>query len=133
MAKNAAGNNVAGFALQFVGSLFFLAAVAALYGPWAAPGSGMAANPAAAMWIPLLYGIAVVSAIALFFTSFAQLGSGGGMASWKAMSTSTAAAVTLVALTAGNTTWFVAVLIGFVLSFLGSAVGMMAMKDMKGR
>ncbi len=125
MAKNA-GNNVAGFALQFVGSLFFLAAVAALYVPTGyGAGGGWAA---ASLWIPILYAVAVVSAVALFFTSFAQLGSMGGMASWKAMSTTTAAAVTLVALTAGNTTWFVAVLIGFVLSFLGSAVGMTAMK-----
>lgn len=129
MAKNAS-NNVAGFALQFVGSLFFLAAVAALYVPW---GSGQYSTwPAGAtLWVPILYAVAVVSAIALFFTSFAQLGSMGGMASWKAMSTTSAAAVTLVALTAGNTTWFVAVLIGFVLSFLGSAVGMMGMKSMR--
>ena len=130
MAKNA-GNNVAGFAMQFVGSLFFLAAVAALYVPQVyGAGSGWSA---AALWIPILYAVAVVSSIALFFTSFAQLGSMGGMASWKAMSSATAAAVSLVALTAGNSTWFVAVLIGFVLAFLGSAVGMMAMKDMKGK
>ncbi|MEM3839102.1 MAG: hypothetical protein QXF01_00790 [Candidatus Micrarchaeaceae archaeon] len=126
MAKNA-GNNVAGFVLQFVGSLFFLAAVAALYGSWNA-GTLIGSGSVGSLWTPLFYGVATISSIALFFTSFAELGSWGGMASWKAMSCATAAGVTLVALTAGNATWFVAVLIGFILSFLGSAAGMAAAK-----
>jgi hypothetical protein len=118
MAKQKTGRNVAAFALQFVGSLFFLAVVAALYVPSSyAAGAGWAA---ASLWIPLLYAVAVVASIALFLVSFGQLGGVGGGA-YKARGASAVAGVSLVALTAGNTTLFVASLIGLILGLIGSA------------
>ena len=118
MAKSTDNKNVAGFALQFISSLFFLAVVAALYVPSGyLAGSGWSA---AALWIPILYAVAVVGSISLFLMSFAQLGGGmAEMAAHKAMMMSGVVGVALVALTAGNSTWFVATLIGLILGFLG--------------
>ena len=114
MAKQAS-KNVAGFALQFISSLFFLAVVAALYGNVGA---------SAGVWTPLLYAVAVVASVVLFLTSFAQLSGMAAMASYKAMSASVFASVSLVALTMGNSTLFVASLIGLILGLVGAASAM---------
>ena len=114
MAKQAS-KNVAGFALQFLSSLFFLAVVAALYGN---------VGTSAGVWTPLLYAVSVVASVVLFLTSFAQLSGMAAMASYKAMSATVFAAVSLVALTVGNSTLFVASLIGLILGLVGAASSM---------
>ncbi len=111
-------NNWGIFALEFIGSLIFLALVFSsnynsfMNGSWGA----------AALWLPILYAIAAVSSIALFFISFASI------AGWKgaekgAMCATVSAAVTLFALTAGNSLYFISAIIGFVIAFIGAGLG----------
>lgn len=122
MAKQSKERKSGVFALEFVGSLFYLAVVF----------TGMATsymnpvwNAAATLWLPLLYGAAVISAIALFFVSFANLSAPNWKTSKCALCASVIGGFSLVALTAGNATFFLASIIGFVLAFVGSGMANM--------
>ena len=81
----------------------------------------------------VFYAVAVLSAVTLLFTSFAQLGSMAGMAGWKAMKTTTAAAFVLVVLTVTNPTLLVVTLVGFLIASAGSVSAMMNMDCWKDR
>lgn len=133
MAKNSAEKNMTGFALQFLGGLVFLAVAWQLWGV-ASPASGWNGGVFGGAFIAtLLYAGAVLGAVSLLFTSFTQLGSMAGMASWKAMKTTSMVGFALVVLTITNPTWFVVTLIGFLVGSAGAVSGMMNVnwKDMK--
>jgi multisubunit Na+/H+ antiporter MnhF subunit len=108
------------FALEFIGSLFFLAVVFTTSGAYMNTSWG-----AAALWLPLLYGIGVVGALALFFVSFGNLipGIDEKAVSAGAMKATLFTSIVLAALTYGNTTYFATVLIGFIIAFIGSGLG----------
>jgi hypothetical protein len=108
------------FALEFIGSLFFLAVI------FTSTGTYMNSNwGAAALWLPLLYAIGVIGAIALFFVSFGNLINGLDLhaVSAGAMKATVCTGIVLAALTYGNTTYFITTLIGFIIAFIGSGLG----------
>lgn len=121
MAKQSTRNNRMGiFALEFVGSLFYLGVIFSI-APVAYANAAWSGS--AALWEPLLYAAATVSAIALFFISFGNLGKAfSKCAAQGAMYSAIAGGFSLVALTAGNPAMFIASLIGFVLAFVGSGL-----------
>lgn len=112
--------------LRFIASLFFLyvlfggtTAGSGWWSPWAFTGAG-------SLWLPLLFGAAVLSTIALFFSSVAGmvLKKSSGAMGWK---TALIASFSLVALTV-SPAWsavFWVVILGFILSWIASAVEMM--------
>jgi hypothetical protein len=112
--------------LRFVASLFFLyvlfggtSAGSGWWSAWVTSGAG-------ALWLPILFGAAVLSSIALFFSSLAGLvfKTSMGMMSGK---TQTIAAFALIALTV-SLTWssvFWIVVVGFILGWVGNALEMM--------
>lgn len=106
------------FALEFIGSLIFLALVFSnSYNNYMNSAWG-----GAALWLPVFYAAAVISSISLFFISFATI------AGWKgaergAMCATIGASFSLFALTAGNFTYFIAAIIGFIIAFIGAGLG----------
>jgi hypothetical protein len=109
-------NNNAIFALEFVGSLLYLAVLF----------SGAAFQ--ASVWTPVLYGMATVSAVALFFISMANFGNNMDkrIISRGAMSATVFggfALFSLTGMTAGSGGLFLATLLGFVLGFIGAGIG----------
>lgn len=116
--------------LRFLASLFFLYALfgglSAGVGWWSVYVSG-----AGSLWLPILFGIAVLSSIGLFFSSLAGLvfkssmGMGGKMA--------TVASFALIALTYGPSVTGIAslssvfwvVILGFILAWVGTGIEMM--------
>ena len=108
------------FALEFIGSLFFLAVVFTTNGTYMNGNWG-----AAALWLPLLYAIGVVGSIALFFVSFGNLmpGIDEKAVAAGAMKATVCTSVVLAALTYGNMAYFATVLIGFIIAFIGSGLG----------
>jgi hypothetical protein len=108
------------FALEFIGSLFFLAVVFTTSGAYMNNSWG-----AAALWLPLLYAIGVVGSIALFFVSFGNLmpGIDEKAVSTGAMKATVCTSIVLAALTYGNMAYFATVLIGFIIAFIGSGLG----------
>lgn len=108
--------------LRFVASLFFLYVLfggttrgGGWWSPWVTSGAG-------ALWLPILFGAAVLSSIALFFGSIAGMAFKTNMKmGWK---THVIAAFTLVALTV-STAWssvFWVVVVGFILGWIAAAV-----------
>ncbi len=132
MAKNTEKNSTA-FALQFLGGLVFLAVAWQLWGVASTPAAWVGGLLGGAFLATVFYAVAVVSAVTLLLTSFAQLGSRAGMAGWKAMKTTTVAVFVLAVLTVTNPTWLVVTLVGFVIASAGSVSAMMSMdwKSMK--
>ena len=117
MAK--AKQNWGAFVLQLVGSIVFLGVV--FTGSWSASGGVFAGQ--GAFWAPIFVGAAVIGSVALFFASFGQItGWSGPNMSIMGLETSAVAGLTLAALTWGNQTWLWASILGFVLTFLGSAM-----------
>jgi hypothetical protein len=110
-------NNWGIFALEFIGSLFFLAVVFLNTGAYANSAWG-----GAALWLPLLYAVGVIGAIALFFISFGSLMGMGDKAAYGAMKATVCTGIVLSALTYGNITYFAATLIGFIIAFIGSSL-----------
>ncbi|MCL4389199.1 MAG: hypothetical protein M1528_00225 [Candidatus Marsarchaeota archaeon] len=115
------GKDYGAFGLEFIGGIFFLVAVAF----FATAGySGMLASwnsGIASIWLPFIYPVAILAAIAVFLTSFANLGGMGGMASWASNKLAWAAAATLIVLTFGTYGMWFAIL-GFILSIIGSGM-----------
>ncbi|MGC8662366.1 MAG: hypothetical protein ACP5RT_01105 [Candidatus Micrarchaeia archaeon] len=108
------------FALELIGSIFFLAVI------YVSTGSYMNSNwTGAALWLPLLYAIGIVGAIALFLISFGNLVNGidEHALTMGAMKATICTGIALAALSFGNTTYFVATLIGFIIAFIGSGLG----------
>lgn len=115
-ATSKSSNKTAAFVLEFLGSLIYLILVF---------GTGNALAQGGGVWLPVLWGMAVISAISLFFLSFTNL---TGMENWGAMKFSFMGGFALIALvgtspglgTASTLYW--AAVLGFVLSFLGSGM-----------
>lgn len=117
-------------ALRFLASVLFLyvifggtAAAAGWWSPWVVNGAG-------SLWLPILFGAAVLSSVALFFGtlffgSLAMAGMapkmGSGSMGWKA---SMIAAFSLTALTVSPSFSgvFWVVILGFILAWVGSAM-----------
>ncbi len=109
--------------LRFVASLFFLYVIfgstgSGWWSQWVTAGAG-------SLWLPILFGVAVLSSIALFFGSLAGL-------AWKMSSpmgwkTVLFAAFSLTALTVSTsfTGVFWIVIVGFLIAWVASALEMM--------
>ncbi|MGC8888988.1 MAG: hypothetical protein ACP5K3_03430 [Candidatus Micrarchaeia archaeon] len=108
------------FALEFIGSLFYLAIVFSTSGTFMNNNWGVAA-----LWLPLLYAIGVIGSIALFFISFGNMVNGldEKAVSMGAMKATVCTGIVLAALTYGNAAYFAATLIGFIVAFIGSGLG----------
>ncbi len=114
-----AQQNWGAFVLQLIGSLVFLGVVFA--GSWSATGGVFAGS--GSFWAPIFVGAAVIASVALFFASFGQItGWSGPQMSLMGLETAAVAGLTLSALTWGSQTWLWATVLGFVLSFLGTAL-----------
>lgn len=112
--------NWGAFVLQLIGSLVFLGVVFTGIPSWT--GSSLFAG-GGAFWAPLFVGAAVIASVALFFASFGQItGWSGPRMSMMGLETAAVAGLTLSALTWGDQTWLWASVLGFVLTFLGSAM-----------
>lgn len=117
MAKSKGGNNIAAFVLELIGSLIFLAiAFGVVHGQFMNSGWS-----AANLWLPLLYAAAAIGSISLFILSFANVMGRAAMAAYGAMCATIGTSFALIALTYGNT-WFIATLVGFVISFIGASI-----------
>jgi hypothetical protein len=114
------------FGLEFLGGIFFLITAALLLnGGSTGYSSALSAwnTGVASLWLPFIYPVAIFAAIAVFLISFANLAGWGRRAAGAAMKTTWAAAIALFLMTAG-TSWMWLVVIGFVLSIIGSAASM---------
>ena len=119
MAKNSTNKSGgrAAYGLQFIGSLIFLALVFsgifAQYAEvaWNALGGGL--------WLPVFVALSVVTSIALFFVSVANLTSSRSSYKYGAAQLSGIAGISLVALTYGSSLYWAAI-VGFVIALLGS-------------
>jgi hypothetical protein len=118
MAKHAQKNG-SEFALQFIGSILFLAVVAALYGSAYANGNW---TGQVGFWTPLVYSLAVISSIVLFFTSFTNLSEWGRSAAKSAMSSAIFGGFALITLAAGNAVLLLITIVGFILAFIGGGL-----------
>lgn len=108
------------FGLEFIGSLIYLIVVFTGLGGYAGALLAHSGWP----WA-VLFGVAAIGAITLFFTSFANFGGMAKGAAWGAMKAASITGFALVALTVGNSTYLLVSLLGFVLAFLGAAAGSM--------
>ncbi len=110
------------FGLEFIGSLIYLIVVFTGLGGYA----GAVLTQANTAWAwTILFGVAAIGSITLFFTSFANFGGMAKTATASAMKAATISGIALVALTAGNSTYMLVSLLGFVLAFLGAAASSM--------
>ncbi len=124
MAKSNKNLNVGVFALELVGSLFFLYLVylmAANLMP-----ISIVFNGTGAFWLPVFVGVSILASIALFIFSFSYLGEpkirAGIRTKNLGLSLAVVAGITFFALTIGTPYFFVA-LGGFVLSVIGGMAG----------
>ncbi len=117
--------NSAAFALEFIGSLFFLFLVYAMSANLFSGSSIFSGF--GGFWLPIFVGIGTISAIALFLFSFTYLTDHPLMHEQKCkmggMGLSVAAGVSFVALTLGSTGYFVVAIIGFVIAAIGAFAG----------
>ena len=115
----AKANASAVFVLQFIGSLIYLGVIALMGTSFSTVLSGYGS-----LWTPLLYGTAVITAIALFITSFANFSKMGEFVGKYAWCETFLAAFALFILTAGvnSNIWFGATVIGFVIAMIGTAM-----------
>jgi hypothetical protein len=116
----AKANASAVFVLQFIGSLIYLGVIALMGTSFSTVLSGYGS-----LWTPLLYGTAVITAIALFITSFANFSKMGEFVGKYAWCETFLAAFALFILTAGvnSNIWFGATVVGFVIAMIGTAMG----------
>ncbi|OJT94165.1 hypothetical protein Micr_00417 [Candidatus Micrarchaeum sp.] len=110
--------NPGAFALEFVGSLIYLALVYVTSSGTAAAGSF--ATAITAVWLPLLYAVGVLSAVSLFILSFTNLIKNNPIAR-AAIAPACAGGFSFVAMTAGNPLMVVVAIIGFVIASAGAA------------
>ncbi|MGD0728628.1 MAG: hypothetical protein ABR981_00955 [Candidatus Micrarchaeaceae archaeon] len=112
--------------LRFIAALLFLYVV--FTGAGANPPFGNAwLNGAGSLWVPILFGVAVLGSIGLFFSSLAGALSSkcrmGGMVGKLLMFTSLALVI-LTASPAWNVGFWI-VIVGFLIGWIGSAMQMM--------
>lgn len=106
------------FALEFIGGISYLAVIFTAHGI-------LTSNTLSGLWDPILYAMAVIGAIVLFFSSFSNFGGFMELSSHGAMKASLATGFSLVALTfrgASTSSLFLVSLFGFVVSFIGSRI-----------
>ncbi len=125
MAKNSSKRNEHGagvFVLTFLGSLAYLYVAYSLVTAFSA---SALFSGAGAVLLPIFAGVAIISAIALFLTSFTLINGNGeaGMTSKLALW----AGISMIALTigVGNGTLVGAAILGFVLAEIGALVARM--------
>jgi hypothetical protein len=112
------------FALEFVGSLFYLVLVYLM----AADDMpvGVVFNGTGSFWLPVFAGVSVIAAIALFVFSFTYLAEpkviSGEHTKNLGLYFAAATGITFTAMTLG-TSYFVLAFAGFVLSLIGGMVG----------
>ena len=108
------------FGLEFIGSLIYLIVVFTGLGGYA--NAVLVQANANTVWAwTILFGVAAIGSITLFFMSFANFGGMVKTATGGAMKAATLTGIALVALTTGNSTYMLVSLLGFVLAFLGAA------------
>ncbi len=124
MSKKGKGMAFGAFGLEFIGGIIFLV-TAFLY---AGTGYGASSWTAgvASIWLPFIYPAAILSSIAVFLVSFANLGGWEKMASKAAYKLAWVAGATLIVLTVGSSVMWLPI-IGFILTFLGAAFTMQEM------
>ena len=108
------------FYMELLGSIIYMVLAFAVTGFAASAGSyaNTQWNGAGALWLPVLYAAAIVSAIALFFLSFANAGEFNNTHPKKTYVFSLVGGFSLIALTF-NSSLFLGAIIGFVLAFVG--------------
>ncbi len=116
--------NVGVFALEFVGSLFYLFLVYLMASdvmPESTVFSGVGA-----FWLPIFAGVSILAAIALFITSFTYLSEpkiiAGEHTKNLGLKLAAVTGVTFFAMTV-STPYFAVALVGFVLSLVGGMIG----------
>ncbi len=122
--------NWVAFVLELIGSLVFLAVFFGQTGALNTTMGGIFGGQGA-FWLPVFYGAAVIASVALFFASFGNLtGMSGPRLSLLGIGDAAVASICLAALTFSSSTSSVAgtmglwaTVVGFALSFLGSAAG----------
>ena len=126
MARGKSGMAYGAFGLEFLGGIFFLVTAALLLN---AGNTGYSSalgawnTGIASLWLPFIYPVAILASIAVFLVSFANLAGRGGRAAGAAAKLTWAASIALLLMTAG-TSWMWLVVIGFILSIIGAAIGM---------
>jgi hypothetical protein len=119
MAKKQSKGGV--FALEFIGSLFYLLVVYQLIA--GAIGFSALFSNTGSFWLPVFESTAVLASIALLFYSFTYLSNNVTHITVMGKSFDSilvcAAGFTLVALTMGNSSYLALTLIGFIIAFLG--------------
>jgi len=112
------------FALEFVGSLFYLVLVYLMAADVMPVGAVFGGT--GSFWLPVFAGISVVAAIALFVFSFTYLAEpkliSGEHTKNLGLYFAAATGITFFAMTLG-TSYFVLALAGFILSLIGGMVG----------
>lgn len=111
-------SNPGAFALEFVGSIIYLALVYLTSSGLTAVGSFSTA--VIGVWLPLLYAAGVLSAVSLFLLSFTNLIKGNPMGK-AGMAPVAIGAFSFIAMTAGNFGLVAVAVIGFVLGAAGAA------------
>ncbi len=120
MVAKGANNKAIAFALEFVGSLIYLGVLfgsnASIY--------GSSLTAAGALWLPILYAVAVVASIALFFLSFGNyIAKDVKMITTYACGATGLGAFSLVALLWSNSGFFAGTIIGFIIAMIGTWYG----------
>jgi hypothetical protein len=110
--------------LRFIASLLFLyvifgaGASSGWWSPWITTGAG-------SLWLPIVFGVAVLSTIGLFFCSLAGLAyKKPNMMITKIMMVASLMLVILTVSPAWTGTFWI-VILGFILGWIGSAIEMM--------
>ncbi len=114
------GTRYLSFVLEFVGSMIFLWLVSSSLG-----GISIYSNSQQfGIFLPLVYGLAVVSSVALFFVSFINFTNMRKLAGHAAMKSALTAGVTIIALTilGGSTTAYYYAFGAFIIAFIGSGL-----------
>ncbi|MCL4374186.1 MAG: hypothetical protein M1360_03615 [Candidatus Marsarchaeota archaeon] len=119
MAKKETNGGV--FALEFIGSLFYLFVVYELIS--GAVGMNALFSGTGAFWLPVFVSLSVLTSIILFFYSFTYLAPGRTGIKLSGCTIDGAATAiagfTLVALTFANVGYLALTLIGFIIAFIG--------------
>jgi hypothetical protein len=117
--------NVGVFALEFIGSLFFLFLVY-LMAVGKMTLNSVVFGGVGAFWLPLFAGASILASIALFFASFTYLSEpkliAGEHTKNLGLKLAAVAGLTFFALTIG-TPYFIVALAGFLLALIGGMVG----------
>ena len=101
--------------LVFIGSLLYLAIV---FG--GGINSASISGSYGSFWFPVLFGIAVISSVALFFIGLSLLSGMGGDVAWGAMKATVIGGFALSAISASSAWLLFGTVVGFVFGFVGS-------------